>query len=126
MSFDPMAAAIDWLDAFRSGDLESMATMFTDESVIECGCCAASIVGKDGLRAFWQSRFGDCRPSELEDLQPSGEGIMLTYTMRHGLVAATLDFDSIGRIVSLQCDLVTAASDDASGCGARLAGALGA
>jgi ketosteroid isomerase-like protein len=124
MSFDPMAAAIDWLDAFRSGDLDFMETMFADEAVIECACCASSLTGKEGLRAFWQSRLGDCAPSELDDLQPSGEGVMLTYAMRNGSVAATLDFDSNGRITFLHCDLITAATSDPSG--ARLAGTANA
>jgi ketosteroid isomerase-like protein len=105
MSFDPMAAAIDWLDAFRSGDLESVVEMFADDAVIRCDC-SASIADKDGLRLFWEQRLHDCAPSDLDDLQPSGDGVMITYRMREGLVAATLDFDAAGRIVSMQCDTV--------------------
>jgi SnoaL-like domain len=104
MSFDPMAAAIDWLDAFRSGDLESVVEMFADEAVVLCGCCSAAwIADKSGLRTFWQQRLHDCAPTDLDDLQPSGEGVMLTYRMGDSLVAATLDFDAAGRIVSMQC-----------------------
>lgn len=122
MSFDPMAAAVDWLDAFRSADLECLANMFADKAVIECRCCcAASVTGEDDLRAFWERRLADCAPFELDDLQPSGDGVMLTYAMRGGLVAATLDFDAVGQIVSLQCDLVTPATQEQPGAGAGLA-----
>ena len=122
MSFDSMAAAIDWLDAFRSGDLESILKMFADDAVVECGCClAASVANKDDLRAFWQRRLHDCAPLELDDLEPSGEGILLTYVMRGGLVAATLDFDPIGRIVSLRCDLVSPSPADLARNGIKLA-----
>jgi ketosteroid isomerase-like protein len=34
MSFDPMAAAIDWLDAYRSSDLETILKMYSDDAVI--------------------------------------------------------------------------------------------
>jgi len=52
MFFDPMAAAADWLDAYRSGDLETMLRMHADDSVIECGCCAmTTVTGKQGLRS---------------------------------------------------------------------------
>lgn len=108
MSFDPMAAAIDWLDAFRAGDLEFVVQMFADEAVIQCGCRSTpSIADKGGLRAFWEQRLHDGAPSDLDDLQPFGTGVMLTYRMRDGLVAATLDFDAAGRIVSMQCDTVS-------------------
>lgn len=47
MSFDPAAAAIDRLDAYRLSDLEPLLKMFADDAVIECGCCAmTSLPGK--------------------------------------------------------------------------------
>jgi hypothetical protein len=44
MSFDPMAAAIDWLDAYRSSDLEFLLSMFADDAVVQCGCCAMTTI----------------------------------------------------------------------------------
>lgn len=34
MSIDPMAAAIDWLDAYRAGDIETILGMYAEDAVI--------------------------------------------------------------------------------------------
>lgn len=87
MSFDPLAAAIDWLHAYRSSDLETIINMYSDDAVIECGCCAmTTVTGKAALRTYWEQRFQDSVPSDLEDLQPSHEGAMITYQARNGTV----------------------------------------
>ena len=48
MKFDAMAAAVDWLDAYRFGDIEAILRMYRDDTVTECGCDGVTIVGKDG------------------------------------------------------------------------------
>jgi ketosteroid isomerase-like protein len=35
-SFNPMAAALDWLDAYRAADL-SIVDMYAPNAVLECG-----------------------------------------------------------------------------------------
>ena len=35
--FDPMAAAIDWLDAYRAASL-SIVDMYAEDASLECGC----------------------------------------------------------------------------------------
>jgi CheY-like chemotaxis protein/ketosteroid isomerase-like protein len=104
MSFDPLAAAIDWLHAYRSGDLETIINMYSDDAVIECGCCAmTTVTGKAALRTYWEQRFQDSVPSDLEDLQPSHEGAMITYQARNGTVFADLKFNPDGEIAFLRC-----------------------
>jgi ketosteroid isomerase-like protein len=34
MSFDPMAAAVDWLDAYRAGDIDAILQMHAGDAVI--------------------------------------------------------------------------------------------
>lgn len=104
MSFDPMAAAIDWLDAYRSSDLETILKMYSDEAVVECGCGGTrTITGKEGLRAYWEERFNDYPVTDLEGLRPSSGGATISYLTRDGVVGATLEFDASGRITSLRC-----------------------
>lgn len=113
MSFDPMAAAIDWLDAYRSSDLEFMLSMFADDAVVQCGCCAmATLCGKESFRAYWTQRFQDCAASDLEDLQPSGSGTSISYVTRAGTVAADVQFDQDGKIAFLRLGTPTAAPAD--------------
>jgi len=105
ISFDPMAAAIDWLDAYRSSDLEVILEMHADDAVVECGCGGMeTITGKHGLRAYWKRRLQDYAASDLDDLQPSSDGVKISYVARGGVVAAALQFDADGRIALLRCD----------------------
>jgi hypothetical protein len=110
MSFDPMAAAIDWLDAYRSSDLEFMLSMFADDAVVQCDCSAmTTICGKESFRAYWAQRFQDCAASDLEDIQPSGSGTSISYITRAGTVAADVQFDRDGKIAFLRLGIPMAA-----------------
>src|SRR3954462_3315123 len=58
MSFDPMAAAIDWLGAYRAGDIEGSLRMYADDAVVRCDCGGTkTITGKERLRAYWLERL---------------------------------------------------------------------
>ena len=103
MKFDAMAAAVDWLDAYRFGDIEAILRMYRDDAVTECGCDGVTIVGKDGLRAYWERRLREYPASQLDDLKPSEDGATISYLASDGLVAAILEFGSDGRIRALLC-----------------------
>ena len=103
MSFDPMATAVDWLDAYRAGDIDAILAMYSDDVVVECHCSDLTIIGKEGLRAYWEQRFKDCAPSDLDDLQPFGDGVTISYIARGSVVAAALQFNADGRITLLRC-----------------------
>lgn len=80
MSFDPMAAAVDWLDAYRSGDLETILGLYSDIATIECGCGGATTInGREALRVYWERRLRDYPAADLDDLQPAREGAAVTY-----------------------------------------------
>lgn len=104
MSFDPMAAAMDWLEAYRARDIEAILKMYADNAIIECGCGGMkTITGKDSLRAYWQQRLKDYPASELDDLQTASAGATVAYRTPDGVIGATLEFDPDGRIRLLQC-----------------------
>jgi ketosteroid isomerase-like protein len=53
MTFDAMAAAADWLDAYWAGDIKSILQFYADYAVIECGCGGMkTIPGKTGYGAI--------------------------------------------------------------------------
>ncbi|MGM5026283.1 nuclear transport factor 2 family protein [Tardiphaga sp. 862_B3_N4_1] len=104
MSFDPMAAVVDWLDAYRSGDLESILGLYSDIATIECGCGgAATINGREALRAYWEQRLRDAPAVELENLQPARDGIAITYVCQDSNVRADFEFDTTGQIIFQKC-----------------------
>ncbi|WP_441237529.1 nuclear transport factor 2 family protein [Bradyrhizobium sp. 930_D9_N1_4] len=103
MSFDPMAAAVDWLDAYRAGDIETILNMYADDAVVHCGCDNLTITGRDALRAYWVQRLRDYPASELDNLQPSDSGTSISYVTGNGVVSALLAFNAAGQIKALSC-----------------------
>jgi hypothetical protein len=104
MSFDPMAAAVDWLDAYRAGEIDLILEMYADNAIVRCGCDGNKIItGKEALRAYWMHRLRNYPASDLDDLQPSDNGTMISYIASKGVVNAVLTFDDNGRIALLTC-----------------------
>jgi ketosteroid isomerase-like protein len=105
MSFDPMAIAIDWLDAYRAGDIEAILEMYAEDAVVHCGCCGVqTITGRDALRAYWVERLQKYPAGTLGDLNPSDEGTVISYVTNTGVMSALLAFDATGRIKELECN----------------------
>lgn len=60
MSFDLMAAAVDWLDAYRAGDIETIFGMYAEDAVIviEFGNAKQAAAIDSGHPALkWASRL---------------------------------------------------------------------
>ena len=111
MTFDAMAAALDWLDAYRAGDIEAILDLYAEDACIECGCGGIkTITGRTALRAYWEQRLRDYPASELDDLQPVSSGAAMAYISSTGAVSAILEFDPKGRIVFLRCGPVEKSS----------------
>ncbi len=103
MTFDAMAIAVDWLDAYRARDIEAILAIYADNAVVECGCGGMTVTGKQDVRAYWEQRLRDYPASDLDDLQSSGNGATISYVSRDGVVDAVLEFDPQGRIIRLRC-----------------------
>ncbi|MBJ7405862.1 MAG: nuclear transport factor 2 family protein [Bradyrhizobium sp.] len=104
MSFDPMAVAVDWLDAYRAGDLETIMELYAEDAVVHCGCSGAqTITGREALRAYWVDRLQRYPAGILDDLSPSHNGTVISYVTSTGVVSALLAFDADGRIKLLDC-----------------------
>ncbi|KQT18985.1 MAG: nuclear transport factor 2 family protein [Bradyrhizobium sp.] len=104
MSFDPMAVAVDWLDAYRAGDLETIMELHADDAVVHCGCSGAqTITGREALRAYWIDRLQNFPAGTLDDLNPSDNGTVISYVTSTGVMSALLAFDAVGRIKLLDC-----------------------
>ncbi|MGY8633527.1 nuclear transport factor 2 family protein [Bradyrhizobium sp. 14AA] len=105
MSFDPMAVAVDWLDAYRAGDIEAILDMYADDAVVHCGCCGAkTIKGREALRAYWVDRLREYPAGTLDDLNPlDDDGTLISYVTNAGVMSALFAFDDAGRIKELDC-----------------------
>ena len=102
-SFDPMAAAIDWLDAYRAADL-SIVDLYSPDAVLECGCNGdTTVTGRVALTEYWRQRFAEKPAGGLERLQISGGMILVSYAVPDGIVQASLKFNDAGKIIRSQC-----------------------
>jgi ketosteroid isomerase-like protein len=104
MSFDPMAAAVDWLDAYRAGDVEAILDMCADDAVLYCECGSSkTLTGREALRAYWVDRLKRHPAFELEDLRLSRTEPVISYFTSDGVVKAVLTFNAAGQIRELSC-----------------------
>jgi hypothetical protein len=112
-TFDPIAIAIDWLDAYREGAI-FIVDLYASDAAVEC-CCGGMKVfyGREALTKYWIRRFAEYPAGELHELQINGGEIFISYRTPNGLVQATLCFASDGKIARSVCgpapDIVAAA-----------------
>ena len=96
---DPMAVAVDWLDAYRAARINQMVGMYSPDAVIDCACGGRrSSTVEEGIAAYWRHRFIESPALELEDLQVDGEAVVVTYRTNSGIVQALLDIAEDGLI----------------------------
>ncbi|WP_375304983.1 nuclear transport factor 2 family protein [Bradyrhizobium sp. A11] len=104
ISFDPMAVAVDWLDAYRAGDIEALLDLHADDAVVHCGCSGVqTVTGREALRAYWIEHLRRYPAGSLDDLNPSDRGTVISYLTSTGVMSAVLAFDTSGRIKVLDC-----------------------
>lgn len=102
-TFDPMATAIDWLDAYRAGSL-SIVDFYASDAAIECGCGGMKVLfGRGAIAGYWIQRFAEMPAGDLIELQTDGDGIIVSYSVPDGPVQATLYFDDDRNIVRSVC-----------------------
>ena len=96
---DPMAVAVDWLDAYRAARINQMVGMYSPDAVIDCACGGnKAISGEEGIADYWRNRFIESPALELVDFQVDGEAVVVTYQTNSGLVEALLDIAEDGLI----------------------------
>ena len=102
-SFDPMAAAIDWLDAYRAASL-SIVDCYAPDAALEC-CCGGheQVRGKAAITDYWRQRFLERPAGELTDLTLQANDVVVSYRVPDGIVRAILQFDDDGKIRRCQC-----------------------
>jgi len=102
IAFDPMAAAMDWLDAYRARDL-SIGDLYASDAILDCGCKGRiTIVGRTALIEYWRRQFDEKPAGALKELSTDGDWIVVSYAVPDGMVQASLKFNSFGEIVRTQ------------------------
>ena len=102
-TFDPMAAAVDWLDAYRAASL-TIVSMYSENASLDCECDGRRVLtGHRAITEYWRQRFVQKPAGELVDLRPDGDAIVVSYRVPNGVVQAFLRFDEAGHIRQSLC-----------------------
>jgi hypothetical protein len=85
-----MAAAVDWLDAYRTANL-AIVDMYAESALLRCDCNGTQeLHGRAAIKAYWEQRFAEKPAGELTDLNLFDDGIVVSYRVPGGVVQATL------------------------------------
>jgi ketosteroid isomerase-like protein len=85
--FDQVALVVDWLDACRNRDLAALLDLYADDAKLECQCGEVSVSeGRAELESYWRPRLDGLVPTAfgLEEVTPTGEGVVLDYLSHEG------------------------------------------
>ncbi|MGX4770332.1 nuclear transport factor 2 family protein [Bradyrhizobium guangdongense] len=101
-AFDLMAAAVDWLDAYRAADL-SIDDLYTNDAPILCGSGGEKAVsGPQDRKSYWSGRFVDKPAGDLIDLSDrGGDVVAVTYRTSVDVVQVFLSFVTEAGLISL-------------------------
>jgi hypothetical protein len=105
--FDSMAIVVDWLDACRKGDLQTLLDLHADDAELECQCDGTRLYcGRTGLEAYWSPRIGAFSTAgfRLEEIGPVSHGVELEYSVAGSLrIRAVFGFSADGKIFHTRC-----------------------
>ncbi len=106
--FDRIAVVVDWLDACRKRDLDSLLDLYAEEAGLECKCDGVKILsGRPELASYWRPRLDSLSPVafDLDAIAPVVDGVVLDYRSHDGKsVRIHFGFDSSGKIRQTRCE----------------------
>lgn len=106
--FDQMGVVVDWFDACRKGDLESLLQLYADDASLECRCDGTRLWrGRSELEAYWRPRLEVFVSSglALEEINPAPHGVALEYSIAGSLrIRALFGFGADGKISRIACE----------------------
>ena len=104
--FDPLAVAVDWLDAGKSGDLDGLLGLYDERATLECDCEGVVLTGRQSLSAYWAPKLESklAAAFTLDNMTPIGDGVQVDYQSCEGkLVRIHFRFTSSGKIAHASC-----------------------
>lgn len=107
MDFDRIAVVVDWLDACRKRDLDTLLDLYAEEARLECSCAGVKIHGgRAELDSYWRPRLDSPAPVAfgLDEIAPEADGVVLDYRSFEGKpVRIHFAFNEAGQIVQTRC-----------------------
>jgi hypothetical protein len=104
--FDPLAVAIDWLDAAKLGDLDGLLGLYDERATLECDCEGVVFTGRQSLSAYWAPKLESklAAAFTLDDMILTGDGVQIDYKSYEGKPARIhFRFTPSGKIAHTSC-----------------------
>jgi hypothetical protein len=106
--FDRVAVVVDWLDACRSRDLNTLLDLYAVDARLECNCDSVKVHrGRTELEAYWRPRLDSPTPVAfgVEEITPGPDGVVLDYLSYEGKpVRIHFRFNDFGKIMQTRCE----------------------
>jgi hypothetical protein len=79
--FDPLAVAVDWLDAAKLGDLDGLLGLYDERATLECDCEGVALTGRLSLSAYWGPKLESklAAAFTVDDMTPTADGVQVDY-----------------------------------------------
>jgi hypothetical protein len=104
--FDPIAVAVDWLDAGKLGGLDGFLDLYDERATLECDCEGVVLTGRQALSAYWEPKLDNqlAAAFTLDDMILTGDGVQLDYQNYEGKpVRIHFRFTPSGKIAHTSC-----------------------
>jgi hypothetical protein len=105
--FDPLAVAVDWLEAGKLGDLDGLLGLYDEQATLECDCEGVVLMGRQSLSAYWAPKLERKLTAAftLNNIAPTGDGVQVDYQSYEGKpVRIHFRFTPSGKIAHTRCD----------------------
>ena len=99
--YDNVAIVVDWLDACRSGNVETLLDLYSADAGLESLHEGVAVSGRAQLAAYWAAKLATPLPGAfvLEQIMPVADGVMLDHSDAAArLVRTSFSFAVDGRI----------------------------
>ena len=107
--FDPIAVAVDWLDAGKLGDLDGLLDLYDERATLECDCEGVTLTGRLSLSAYWGPKLESrlAAAFTIDDMILTSDGVRLDYQNYEGKpVRIFFRFTPSGKIAHTSCGLL--------------------
>ena len=104
--FDPLAVAVDWLDAGKLGDLDLLLGLYDEGATLECDCERVVLMGRQSLSAYWAPKLESklAAAFTLDNMTPTSDGVQVDYQNCEGKpVRIHFRFTPSGKIAHANC-----------------------
>jgi hypothetical protein len=106
-NFDPLGIVIDWLDACRSGQLDTLLDLYDEQATLVCDCERVSLTGRKSIATYWKSKLERSSASAfaLDDVTLTGNDVHVDYRGYEGKpIRIHFRFSSLGKIIHTSCE----------------------